>query len=279
MGDRNGISIKKLPLGGEKNFYELGLTIVHPFFGEIKRFNMLYDNYWSKYPDKIKDKLRIIIVDDHGTPCIHDLMKGKTCDFNLTILRINEDLKHNTPGALNLGSVETKTDYMFHLDSDCTLEPDMMDKVMQIDPLPNYIYRFRRNRITDNPQRKRNTRYLPCAHILHKNIFTTVKGFDEDFTGARSKGYGFFDNHFDWKVREAGFCRAVISNIIVTEYMESLNTEGQETGPLGVGVHRTSVEENINRRIYERKVKNIALNNPKILRFTYKKVYENERTV
>jgi len=278
MANNKEITLKQLPLGGDKTLYECGLTIVHPFFGEIKRFNTLFDNYWSKYPEKIKDKLHIIVVDDYGTPPIHDLLPGRVCDFNLTVFRITENLKYNTPGALNVGSVEAKTDFIFHLDSDCVLEPNMMDKLMTADPLPNYMYKFRRNRITDNPDRKRLTRYLPCANLLHKNIFTTVGGFDEDFTGSRSGGYGFFDNHFDYKVRMQGFCKSVIDGIIITEYMESLNEPGVKTGPLGVGVHRTEQQQGVNLQLFGAKKANPLLNNSNILRFQYKKVYEHKRS-
>ena len=275
MGGRKNISLVKVPLGGDKTLYELGLTLVHPYFGEKKRFVYMYDNYWSKYPQNIKDKLHIVLVDDCGTPAIHTLMSGRKCDFNLTIFRITDNLKYNTAGALNVGSVEASTDFILQMDSDCVLDLEMMGKLMQTDPMLNWMYKFRRKRITDDPNLRRTDRYLPCANLLHKDVFKAVHGFDEDFTGARSGGYGYFDNHFDHKVLAQKFRRAVIDGIIVTEYMESLVEPGESTGPLGVGVHRTARHNEINRSLYRRKCNGLVPENHSILRFKYEKVYEH----
>ena len=41
-------------------------------------------------------KLNIVIVDDHGTPSISELLtpsKRKHCNFNLVVYRIEDDLK------------------------------------------------------------------------------------------------------------------------------------------------------------------------------------------
>jgi hypothetical protein len=190
----------------------------------------------------------------------------------LSIYRITDDLQYNTAGALNLGSTEAKTDFIFHMDSDCAIEVDMMDRVMKLKPEKNFIYKFRRNRITDDVDRKKNVRWLPCANLLHKDVYNAVGGFDEDFTGSRSGGYGFFDNHFDHKILQKGFIRAVIDGIIVTEYMESLN-EDRATGPLGVGVHRTGDQNKTNKRLYRHKQMDASLNNYDILRFKWEKVY------
>jgi len=268
------ICLASIPLGGARALFDQGLTIIHPYFGEEKRFNFMYDKYWTAYSEKIRRKLQVILVDDCGTPPIHTLLNNRDCNFNLTIYRIIDDLKYNTPGALNVGSVEAKTDFIFHMDSDCALEEDMLDTLMQQAPLHGWMYKFRRNRITENPDRKRLTRYLPCANLLHKDLFTVVRGFDEDFTGSRSGGYGFFDNHFDYKILKAGFKRAVIDGIIVTEYMESLVDDAKPVGPLGVGVHRTDTDNETNRYLYRRKQSSPELENPEILRFTYEKVYE-----
>jgi hypothetical protein len=263
------------PPKGDRPLFEQGLTLIQPYFGEVKRFNFMYDRYWSAYPRSIKDKLHIILVDDCGTPPIHELMQGRVCDFNLSIFRITDDLKYNTAGALNVGSIEAKTDFILQMDSDCALEARELYTLMLCSPLNGHIYKFRRNRITDNPERKALTRFLPCANLLHKDVFAGVGGFDEDFTGSRSGGYGFFDNHFDWKIRENGGIIAVIDGIVVTEYMEGL-VEDKPTGPMGVGVYRTNDQNRINKQLYRAKQRDPSLNNYTILRFDYEKVYSNE---
>lgn len=272
----NEIRLVVPPLGGDKPLYEQGLTIIHPYFGEVKRFNFMYENYWSKYPQAIKDKLTILIVDDFGTPPIHTLMSGRSPDFKLVIWRIMDDLKYNTPGALNLGSVKAETNQIFQMDSDCAMETDMLDSLMKLAPLPLHMYKFRRNRITNDPKKKLLTRYLPCANLMDKQTFECVGGFDEDFTGSRSGGYGYFDNHFDFVARKKAIIgRAVIDGIIVTEYLESL-VENKPTGPQGVGVHRTTFDQKVNRKLLRAKQTAYpVMDNKEILRFKYEKVYES----
>ena len=277
MGYHRDTILVQLP-SGPNPLYDQGLTLIHPYFGEVKRFNHMYNNYWNKYSDKIKNSLQIILVDDHGIPPIHSLMKDRDCDFNLEIYRISDDLKYNTAGALNVGSIESDTEFILQMDSDCAIEPDMMDKLMRVAPEYGYLYKFRRNRITNDPERKKLTRWLPCANLLHKQMFREVNGFDEDFTGSRSGGYGFFDNHFDHKILEAGYARAVIDGIVVTEYMETL-VEDKPVGPLGVGVYRTNDQNQINKKLYRAKQKDPTLNNPNILNFRYEKVYEQIRVI
>ena len=275
MGNNRSTILVPPPLSAGRSLYDQELTLIHPYFGEARRFNFMYDTYWSRYPDAIKNKLHIIIVDDCGTPPIHELMRGRSCDFNLAIFRILDDLKYNTAGALNVGSIEARTDFILQMDSDCALEADMLHNLMMASPRTDHLYKFRRNRITENPDRKRLTRWLPCANLMHKDVFRAVGGFDEDFTGSRSGGYGYFDNHFDYKVLRKGFQRAVIDGIVVTEYMEGL-VEDKAVGPLGVGVYRTDKQNAINRRLYRAKQRDPLLNNYDILRFNYEKVYDNE---
>lgn len=267
-----GTHIAYQPGHGKHTLYEKGLTLVHPFFGEDKRFDMLY-NHWMQYRPGIKDKLKIVIADDCGTPEIHTLMrpsKLKRCDIDLSIYRILQDLKYNTPGALNLGIMIADTEYILIMDSDCTFLDEEMHKIMSFKPEKNWVYKFRRNRITNDAQWKKNDRYLPCTMLFHKDMFLHINGFDEDFTGAYSGGYAFFDTHFDFKILKYGYHIGVVHDITATEYMDDF---------IGDRVSRTKHHEFINRQLWYEKQDNRKPESQHMLRFPWTRTFYNRRTL
>lgn len=268
MSENSVIAIKRPMVG--PSLYELGLTVVHPFFGEKKRFEMLFNN-WTMYDPKIKDKLNIIVVDDHGTPPIHELMTPaykKHCDLNLDIMRINKNLKYNTPGALNLGIISAKTEYILIMDSDCTFSPEEMHNVMELRPDPKWNYKFPRKRVTNDAHWKLNDRYLPCTMLFNKDLFLKVNGFDEDFTGEYSKGYAYFDNHFDRKVTKYGYHFGVVNWISATEYMDDV---------VGDRVVRTRNDEVINKKLMYDKMNGVVEESKLMLRFPWELMFHNRR--
>lgn len=249
-----------------------GLTLIHPFFGERKRFELLYSN-WMAYSPEIKDKLNIIIADDCGTPAIHDLMTPayvKHCDFNLDILRITKDLKYNTAGALNLGIMAAHTKFILIMDSDCTFSPEVMHSIMSLKPEPRTMYKFPRNRITKDAHWATNIRYLPCTILFEKDSFLEVNGFDEDFTGTYSGGYAYFDNHFDDKLSNLGYHNRVLLDITATEYMDDF---------VGERVSRTKNQETINKTLMYNKNSGSVPNSTHMLRFPWKRMFKNRRTL
>ena len=254
--------------GGSKSVSELGgLTIVHTFFGEEERFKLLMAN-WMKYPKSIKDKLKIIMVDDHGTPSLKSLLTPsitKRIDFDFTVYEIEDDLRYNTPGAYNLGVMAAATPLILTLESDCTFLPDMMQKIMDYKPKENWMYMFDRLRVTDSKALLMLDRYLPTAMLMNKKIFLDLNGFDEDFTGEWSKGYGYFDCHFTFKVMISKWhVGRVQNNILATEWMSDV---------CGPSINRTTAEININKALFhDKRDCRQPLNNNEILRFAWSKI-------
>ena len=276
--NRDPIVTVEQPLTGSVSLYEAGLTLVQPFYGEVDRLKRLYYDSWTKYSKEIKNKLRIILVDDCGTPAIHETVANINIDSNLYIkvFRITNNLRYNTAGALNLGCTNASTDFILMMDNDCTFLPAEMHKVMQLRPLDGWLYKFKRNRITNDPKLKAINRYLPCTNLLHRNVFTAVGGFDEDFTGEYSGGYGYFDCHFDYKVLQKLFTRGCVHEVIVTEYMDAVDPNVTGTGLKNVKkVERSEGHMRMNKSLYRKKQNNHSLNNYEILRFPWEKVYES----
>jgi hypothetical protein len=252
--------------GGDKTLNELGgLSLVHPFWGEAKRFDIQFEN-WVKFSKNAKNKLEIIIIDDHGDPPIHTLLtsnKLKYLDFTLLVYRITDDLKWNTPGALNLGFTVASNSWTLIMDSDCMFMPDVMDNVLDLNPSEGTVYKFDRIRIEKD--RTYEKRWLTCTMLMHKRQFWGLNGFDEDFTGAWSGGYGFFDNDFD---RRRGGSRnwGVVEGIRATEYMHDL---------VGRVDRDHGKHHRINRTIMTDKAMDRIPQNNHILNFAWEKVFDS----
>lgn len=262
--------VKPDDLGGPHNLFQMGLTLIHPFWGEKERFDRLWDN-WHSFAPEIKEALEIVLVDDHGNPSVMDMLtnsKRKRIDINLSIYRILDDMKWSTPCALNLGLMVSATPWSLIMDSDCTFLPDDMYELMKLCPRPEVIYKFERNRITEDSHLKKTTRFLPCTMLQHKDLFLGVNGFDEDFCGSLSGGYGFFDNHYDGKTNVWAGAPHRVTRIKATEWMEDV---------VGPKVQRHKSHEKVNRKLMYAKWDGAVSNAKDMLRFRWERVYRHRR--
>lgn len=259
---------------GPAKLEDLKFTLVHPFYNEKARFNKQFE-VWKSWSQYVRDRVNILIVDD-GSPnpvkdYITEEMRVALWDFDFQIYRIQQDLKWNTPGALNLGLCVAPTDWVLIMDSDCAFDNENMEILLKADPESSSVYHFPRQRIGKRGDNLMNKRYLPCTKLFHRNIFETkLGGFDEDYTGEYSGGYAYFDTDIDDRMFLAKIPFFIWNGVTAIEWMPSVS--GNEI------VSRTQKEEKINRKLFYQKqnIRNKTLDpyNPsKILRFKFEKVW------
>lgn len=137
---------------------------------------------WENIPG-----LELIFVDDGSKP-----------KLNLTGLpswikkfRVIDDIAWNQPGAKNLASKFSSSDWLFFLDADQFLSKE--DMIYLLDQIKNLeqgnIYRFRRFSSLTNVELSSHQN----CQIISKSDFTNFGGYDEDFAGF----YGFEDAYFE----------------------------------------------------------------------------------
>lgn len=268
MGDP--ITIKRDTMSNI-TLYDRGLTLIHPFWGERLRFEKQFE-CWRSFPEVIKDNLKIILVDDHGKIPVHEMITpnyAKHIDFDITVYRIKDNLRYSTPCALNLGIMCASTPWVLIMDSDCLFEAEEMDKVMSLGVRHGWQYKFDRLRVTDDEEKKKNTRFLPCTNLMERENVIKVMGFDEDFTGEWSGGYGFFDNQFDNKWVADGFHIGKIKWVTAIEYMED------QVGPCVARDH--SAHHRINKRIMYEKDAGRCSRRDNMLNFSWKRTFRHRR--
>jgi len=233
---------------------------------------------WKSYPDEIKDCTSILIVDDCSKEPILPFIKKRKdeIDFNLTIYRVKDDLKWNTPGAWNLGITKAPTDWAVNVASDCCFDTENLTKMLTLQPKDRVLYKFYRKRITNNPNppNLREGQPHPEVFLQQKNTFLEIGGFDEDFTGARSGGYGIFDNHFTNKFVKMGIHYGVLKGVEMTEYLEDITG-----GSIQISSDIIKDVVRINKRLSEAKRKGDVPEQDKshMIRFKWEKVFEVKR--
>ena len=269
---------------GPKTIREAGgLTVVHPFFDERARFEKQVE-IWANWSDDVKENVRVVLVDDCSSSPVHtwltESVLKKLSGLRFTIYRIKTDLQYNTPGSLNLAFTVAPTEFVLTMDSDCAFDSENIAKFLDATPRTDVVYKFRRQRLGASKPRGKNgfgrmgherldiTRYLPCSMLMHKEVFWNIGGFDEDFTGANSGGYGFFDNFFDRVRSSLNYGWYVWTDVTALEWMPSACDNEV--------VQRNQESHNINKRLYNKKLDVLetgAYSNGQILRFEWERVY------
>jgi len=250
------------------NLREMGLSICHPFYNDKPRLEH-HIRTWEQYSEEDRKALNFVLVDDGSKePLITWTDFDQVRISNLHVYQIMQNLKWNTPGALNLCITQAPTEWVIIMDSDCLLLPDDLNRLLDLEPDPEIFWMFRRHRISEDEDRlkAKKNEVLPCSLLMTKTAFHKLGGFDEDFTGERSGGYGFFVSDFPNRAKKYA-TRDVVPGIIIQEYMEDI---------VGPNVHtreRVRNKDKINKKIWYAKISGEIPRKRELLRFPWKKVF------
>jgi hypothetical protein len=155
------------------------LTLVYPYYSNrlcLERHLEL----WTHLPPELARRIEYLLVDD-GSP--EPAMIPPDCSINLTLVRIKEDIPWNQHGARNLGLKLAEADWVIVSDIDHLFPADGVSRVLSMDKDPATVYffgRIREDGSAKNPH--------PNTFLVHRNLFRTAGGYDEDFCGYHGKG-------------------------------------------------------------------------------------------
>jgi len=154
------------------------LTLVCPYYCE-RDLLAFQCGVWFSYADEIKQRLRIIVVDDASPRDPAGPLLERTRDrigFDLQVLRINEDIGWNCGGAKNLGVAEATTEWVVLLDIDHVLPEDSVRNMLDAPKLDRLgVYTFKRT--VAGGQRRRPA---PEVFLLRRDTYCDMGGYDED---------------------------------------------------------------------------------------------------
>jgi hypothetical protein len=255
-----------------------GVSLIHPFWNDEKRFELQFEN-WRTWSDRVRKNVDITLIDDHSkNPLIPGPKRTqilKDLGIKLSVYRIDQDIKWNTPGALNLGFTVAPKEWVLTMDSDCFFNNKNWEKLLDFKPSNNNLHKFNRYRIgtTESKNWLKTTKPLTCTIFMYKKVFQDLNGFDEDFTGEYSGGYGFFDNDFDRRAIDQGRKIKIVKDVVAGEWLPSVS--GEPVFPTLVKGGNDHVKfHNINKNLMYKKKRGKVLQNNNILNFTWKKIYE-----
>lgn len=167
----------------------MNLTIVMPFYDNAGMLRLQYQG-WAAWPEKLKRRARIILVDD-GSPFEAVRVERPDGLPELEIYRVIEDRPWHQHAARNLGAEMAPDGWMLMTDMDHVLTADAARSIFKamdkgkLDPVAIYML----DRVeADTGLPTLNDHGLPKPHpnsfVLTRETYWRIGGYDEDFCGV-----------------------------------------------------------------------------------------------
>ena len=159
------------------------LSYVVPFYSDGSDISPLVEllRHYATYPAELMNATMFILVDD-GSPSKVEIPAD--IDLNIRVLRVDEDIAWNQPGARNLGATMSVSDKIIMTDIDHEMTVEAFDHMIKGRNPGRTIYKFRRE-TKEGGGRKSH----PNTFFLSRARFLRYYGYDEEFCGH----YGFDD--------------------------------------------------------------------------------------
>lgn len=196
------------------------LTIFFPYYNQENGLIFQLENFLT-YPEELLKKINIYIVDDGSNQKAIDVISNKYLEkLNITLSRINIDIKWNQSETNNLVFRNVETDYILRTDIDSYFNVENIKKIFNLILEKDTVYNFNRkykstikNELLDIINSHPNTFLLP------KNIIKKIK-YNEYFSG----NYGYEDVDFKNMFLKDGY--KLVYNSDIYHYMTEYSTKG-----------------------------------------------------
>ena len=175
------------------------LTVVMTYYNQDKMLRKQIDN-WNSYSKDLRDKVNFILVDDCSMKNSTEDFDFSSCEFDLNVYRVTDDVYFNVPGAVNLGADKTQTEWFIKQDMDTIIPEETMSKLLElIESAPDKsIYKFYR---TNGTSISNANKITPGQFMIRKDDFWSIGAWDEDFC----EDYGMNDPAFFWRASQDNY--------------------------------------------------------------------------
>lgn len=169
------------------------LTIAMPFYRNCSMLKLQYDG-WAAWPEAIKQRVSLIIVDDGSPEPAADVERPSGLP-QLSIYRVSEDRPWHQHAARNLAAHVAQAGWMLLTDMDHVLSEEAARKLLKnikMDRLdPQAIYMLDRVEAdTGLPTRAPNgaPKPHPNSFVVTRDLYWRIGGYDEEFRGYGTDG-------------------------------------------------------------------------------------------
>lgn len=154
------------------------IYLIYPYYDNPQMLAEQVE-HWNFYPDHLKEKMQIIIVDD-CSPNSPAAPIMKKCEAPKKVFRVMENIPWAQHHARNIGAKVVKGDnsWLFMSDMDIGLPHTSFEKLFNLDP--ERYHTFERNYVGGvlPPKFHLNT------FLVKRKYFWAVNGYDVDFCGT-----------------------------------------------------------------------------------------------
>ena len=200
------------------------VTYVMTYFDNPEMMK-LHLGTWHTYPPRLRRRVQFIVVDD----CSTVPLKVDEAVLNLTILRINDPITWNLPGARNLGAHYCKTDWFFMADTDMLITAENAQKILDLPRTnPNQIWGLKHRDATLHHRNGACDNHM----LLSRELFWRCWGYSEDFSGS----YGGQEGHLRSKLMREGGERS-------KDHFAYMINFGQDKSPVLINDAKSSTDE------------------------------------
>lgn len=165
------------------------LTLIMPYYDNPGMLAIHYRT-WAAYPDDLRERLRVIIVDD-GSPGVAaaevDRPEGLP---DLRIYRVTVDLPWHQHAARNIGAFHARKGWMLMTDIDHLLPEGTLRTIIGIPERTRTDEAFTFTRV-DAPDMAPTVHAVtgkPKPHVntfvIHRDLYWQLGGYDEDYCGV-----------------------------------------------------------------------------------------------
>lgn len=172
------------------------VTIIVNCYSEVGNASFVANlvRHYHGLPVSIKERFELLLVDDHSPHALESFVQG---DLNMRILRIDDDVPWNQPGARNLGVVYSRSDKIVMHDVGQCLPQQTLEKIVKMANPANRIYKFISVAERDASVKLKSH---PNTLFMSRAQFLRYYGYDEEFAGH----YGREDTCFTRLQRRFG---------------------------------------------------------------------------